>query len=431
MFPSRKLVLRTCGQPKTGSRVKHRDGTRLKNFQSGYLASRTDLQIFPKPSPVTSSVDLVLAQHDKRDDYYERKLLDEVYEQMLQQQREMPVEMVVETEPVRATAELREAFANVGKSDGVSNLTPMSNVIQFDFDNDLEIDEEEPLGHGGFGCVYKGKWDDKQVAIKKLHAAKLTKKDRKMFIRETIILGMLGDHPNIVELYGYTLNPVSLVMEYVPNGSLSYLLHYCEDPKVEAKMTDGRIKLNILLGIAYGMAQLHECNVTHGDLKPQNVLITDDFHAKIADFGLATFRAKTASTTSSHMLSGSSGDGDEDVDFEGIAGGTAAYMAPELLSSSVVANEKTDVYSFGVLMNEVLHEEEPYSQNLRQFVGKGPFAAVLYAKDGNRPQIRDKKVTPELRWIIERCWTQNPRDRPTFDKISKLLSICTIPHACT
>lgn len=376
-------------------------------------------------------MDLVLAQHDKRDDYYERKLLDEVYEQMLQQQREMPVEMVVETEPVRATAELREAFANVGKSDGVSNLTPMSNVIQFDFDNDLEIDEEEPLGHGGFGCVYKGKWDDKQVAIKKLHAAKLTKKDRKMFIRETIILGMLGDHPNIVELYRYTLNPVSLVMEYVPNGSLSYLLHYCEDPKVEAKMTDGRIKLNILLGIAYGMAQLHECNVTHGDLKPQNVLITDDFHAKIADFGLATFRAKTASTTSSHMLSGSSGDGDEDVDFEGIAGGTAAYMAPELLSSSVVANEKTDVYSFGVLMNEVLHEEEPYSQNLRQFVGKGPFAAVLYAKDGNRPQIRDKKVTPALKRIIERCWTQNPRDRPTFDKISKLLSICTIPHACT
>ncbi|KAE9110078.1 hypothetical protein PF005_g11751, partial [Phytophthora fragariae] len=59
-----------------------------------------------------------------------------------------------------------------------------------------------------------------------------------------------------------------------------------------------------------------------------------------------------------------------DVDFEGIAGGTAAYMAPELLSSSMIANEKTDVYSFGVLMNEVLHEEEPYQQNLRQFVGK-------------------------------------------------------------
>ncbi|KAK1928649.1 putative serine/threonine-protein kinase [Phytophthora citrophthora] len=371
-----------------------------------------------------------LHQQDKRDEYYENKRLqDRLFERLLQNQRQVTVEMVPEPEPVRATSQLRAAFANID-TDAGGNFMPKSSVIQLDFDDDLEI-EEEPLSHGSFGTVYKGKWDYKKVAIKKLHAAKLTKKDRKMFIRETIILGMLGDHPNIVELYGYTLNPVSLVMEYVSNGSLSYLLHYCEDPNVEAKMTDGRIKLNILLGIAYGMAQLHECNVTHGDLKPQNVLITDDFHAKIADFGLATFRAKTASTTSSHMLSGSSGDGDEDADFEGIAGGTAAYMAPELLNSSVVANEKTDVYSFGVLMNEVLHEEEPYSQNLRQFVGKGPFAAVLFAKDGNRPQIRDKKVTPELRWIVERCWAQNPRDRPTFDKISKLLSICTIPHACT
>ncbi|GMF42882.1 unnamed protein product [Phytophthora fragariaefolia] len=129
-------------------------------------------------------------------------------------------------------------------------------------------------------------------------------------------------------------------MKYVPQDSLSYLMHYCEDPHVEAKVTDGRVKPNILLGIAYGMAQLHECNVTHGDLKPQNVLITDEYHAKIADFGLATFRAKTVSTTSSHMISSSDGDGGEDVDVEGIAGGTAAYMAPELLSNDAVKTQK-------------------------------------------------------------------------------------------
>ncbi|KAE8955903.1 hypothetical protein PF011_g31653, partial [Phytophthora fragariae] len=322
-----------------------------------------------------------LTQEDKRDDYYKNKCLeDRQFQRLMQQQREMPVEMVSQPEPVHATANLRQAFANVDDDAADDSFMPKSSVTQLDFDNDLDIDQDaEPLGHGGFGTVFKGKWDAKVVAIKKLHAAKLTKKERKMFIRETLILGMLGAHPNIVQLYGYTLNPVSLVMEYVPKGSLSYLLHYCEDPHTEAKMTDGRVKLNILLGIAYGMAQLHECNVTHGDLKPQNVLITDDFHAKIADFGLATFRAKAASTTSSHMLGGSNGDGEEDVDFEGIAGGTAAYMAPELLSSSMIANEKTDVYSFGVLMNEVLHEEEPYQQNLRQFVGKGPFAAVLFA----------------------------------------------------
>ncbi|KAL3665332.1 hypothetical protein V7S43_009372 [Phytophthora oleae] len=137
-----------------------------------------------------------LAQQDKRDDYYERKRLDQEYEQMLQQQRDMPVEMVFEPVPVQATAELREAFANVDESDGANSLMPMSAVIQFDFDDDLELDDDtEPLAHGSFGTVYKGKWNDKQVAIKKLHAAKLTKKERKMFTRETIILGMLGDLP--------------------------------------------------------------------------------------------------------------------------------------------------------------------------------------------------------------------------------------------
>jgi len=372
-----------------------------------------------------------LLQQDKRDDYYESKRLrDRLFDRLMEQQREMPVAMVFAPEPVQATAELRQAFSNVDDDAG-DTFMPQSSVAQLDFDNDIEIDEDgELLGQGGFGAVYKGTWSDKQVAVKKLHAAKLTKKERKMFIRETLILGMLGNHPNIVKLYGYTLHPVSLVMEYVSKGSLSYLLHYCEDAQVEAKMTDGRVKLNILLGIAYGMAQLHECSVTHGDLKPQNVLITDDFQAKIADFGLATFRAKAASTTSSHMLSASAGDGDEDVDFEGIAGGTAAYMAPELLNTSTTASEKTDVYSFGVLMNEVLHEEEPYQQNLRQFVGKGPFAAVLFAKDGNRPQIRDKKVTPESRKLIERCWSQRAGDRPKFSEIASLLRQTTVPHAC-
>ncbi|KAG2914997.1 hypothetical protein PC117_g18162 [Phytophthora cactorum] len=235
-----------------------------------------------------------LLQQDKRDDYYENKLLrDRLFERLLQQQRQRPVELVSEPEPVRATAQLRDAFADIDEDTGDSSFMPESNVTQLDFENDLAIDEDaELLGQGGFGCVYKGFWNKKNVAIKKLQAAKLAKKERKMFICETLIL---------------------------------------------------------------------------------------------------------ATSTSSHMLSASNDDGDEDVDFEGIAGGTAAYMAPELLSSTVIANEKTDVYSFGVLMNEVLHEEEPYQQNLRQFVGKGPFAAVLFAKEGNRPQIRDKKVTPELK----------------------------------
>lgn len=107
-------------------------------------------------------------------------------------------------------------------------------------------------------------------------------------------------------------------------------------------------------------------------------------------------------------------------------------MAPELLDSKAIANEKTDVYSFGVLMNEVLHEEEPYCQNLRQFVGKGPFAAVLFAKDGNRPRIRDNKVTPAIKFIIERCWSEDPSNRPSFYTLAGFLAMdeCVVPNSC-
>ncbi|POM65479.1 TKL protein kinase [Phytophthora palmivora] len=165
-----------------------------------------------------------LLQQDKRDDYYETKLLrDRIFERLMQKQRNKHVELIVEPEPVRTTAQLRNAFANIDDDVAIDNVMPKSSVTQLDFDDELEIDQDaELLGQGGFGTVYKGMWNRKKVAIKKLHTAKLTKKERKMFIRETLILGMLGDHPNIVQLHGYTLNPISLVMEYVSKGILSF-----------------------------------------------------------------------------------------------------------------------------------------------------------------------------------------------------------------
>jgi serine/threonine protein kinase len=71
-----------------------------------------------------------------------------------------------------------------------------------------------------------------------------------------------------------------------------------------------------------------------------------------------------------------------------VIGGTAGYMAPELLDSSSPPEFSSDVYSFGVLTNEVVAEKEPYSDQYRNFAGRGPFGAANYAKLGNRPRIR-------------------------------------------
>lgn len=153
-----------------------------------------------------------------------------------------------------------------------------SSVQQLDYAEDLIVNEiDAPLGRGSFGVVLRGLYRGTIVAVKRLHAPQLSKRERKMFSNETLVLGVLGAHPNIVQLVGYTLSPPALAMEFVPRGSLSFVLHSCEDAAVEAAMTDGRVKLNLLLGIAHGMAQLHACGVTHGDLKPQNVLVPKDF----------------------------------------------------------------------------------------------------------------------------------------------------------
>ncbi|TMW56130.1 hypothetical protein Poli38472_008778 [Pythium oligandrum] len=383
----------------------------------------------------------------RRDLYYKERLTNREFFKAVNIERRTIIDRVTIPTPMPETRTLRGVFEELSESsanrvtrshDDDDQLAKMPNtVVEVDYATDLTINIDKSdtvLGTGSFGVVYKGKWKDQIVAVKKLHTSQLTKKDRRMFIKEALVLGVLGAHPNIVQLYGYSLNPLALVMEYVPMGSLSYLLHYCDDPIAEAKMTDGRIKLNLLMGITHGMMQLHACGVTHGDIKPQNVLVTKDFQAKIADFGLATFRAKTSSITSSHrMVSSSVKDEADDVeaDPEAVVCGTAAYMAPELLESGHVADELTDVYSFGILINEVLQEEEPYYQHLRKFVGKGPYAAALAAQQGLRPVMDERKVTSELKELIERCWSRREENRrPRFDEIAEIFELCSgIPNS--
>jgi serine/threonine protein kinase len=201
---------------------------------------------------------------------------------------------------------------------------------------------------------------------------------------------------------------------------LSNLLHYCEDPEIEAKITDGRIKKKLILGIVLGMIQLHAVNIVHGDLKPQNVLVSKDFTAKVTDFGFATLRGKTSSSIASSVIS----------DDGSAVCGTAGYMAPELLNSPNPPECSSDVYSFGVMLNEVIQEEEPYADQFRNFLGRGPFAAVNYAKLGNRPRISSRTPT-FFKNFIEKCWDRDYRSRPSFQQIFKDLqpSRVTFPNS--
>ena len=113
--------------------------------------------------------------------------------------------------------------------------------------------------------------------------------------------------------------------------------------------------------------------------------------------------------------------------------GTAAYMAPELLQAGACASYESDVYAFGILLNELVSEEEPYGDQARAVLGKGPFGAALHAVQGGRPTVRvppklldegghQQGMATPLVALIRQCWHPEVRLRPTFTRCVERIS---------
>eukprot|EP01137_Pigoraptor_chileana_P034462 Opistho-2@27049 len=389
-----------------------------------------------------------------RKEYWEGRARDDDFMELCQEARQQSVAMPQRPNLLPKTAEYREEFARFcGDGDSIGpTVAPAApaatttrtapapaaslrsvgvpesvQVVPF---NSLTLERE--MGRGSFGVVHMAKWNGTTVAVKVLHMAELTKKDKRDLEKELAVMAKLGNHPNLLSLVAYCSAPPALVTEYIQLGSLHYLLHLCEEDAIEAKMSDGRIKKRVLFGIANGLQQLHAVGVIHRDIKPHNVLIKDDFTAVIADFGLATLRGKTSCTLRSDKMGSTDGGGEDAETAAGIAG-TAAYMAPELLADMSKAPEaSSDIYSFGVLMNELVAEAEPYSEQYRNFHGRGPFAAVEWASRGNRPKIASEaSASVAVIALIQKCWDAAPSSRPTASAIvDSLLDAAHLIHSC-
>jgi len=312
-------------------------------------------------------------------------------------------------------------------------------VREFKF-NELDV-SSELLGKGGFGQVFLGSVaaaettttrassgilrniidsfkpavasqllaGKRPVAVKKMFLDELNKSEKREFLHEIKVMSLIGIHPNVIGLVGYCLDTPAIIMEYASKKSLSYQLYHNQDPTDEAKMACGSIKKKIIFGIANGLNQIHSRNIVHGDIKSPNILLDDDFTPKICDFGLSKLKAKTASTVGSTIF-----------DADGKVGGTYAYMAPELSDFSIMANFKTDVYAYGVLMNEIISELEPYQAEYQLFHGRGPTAPWLYAQQGNRPRI-SPQTSPGFVRMINQCWSPTVASRPLLSEILNAL----------
>ncbi|XP_049365921.1 LEAF RUST 10 DISEASE-RESISTANCE LOCUS RECEPTOR-LIKE PROTEIN KINASE-like 1.5 [Solanum verrucosum] len=213
------------------------------------------------------------------------------------------------------------------------------------------FDHKRKLGDGGFGSVYLGNLDDgRLVAVKHLHkhSPSGTKAfSTKSFCNEILILSSIN-HPNLVKLHGYCSDPrgLLLVYDYVPNGTLADHLHGNKNLYKRGSLT-WTLRVDIALQIAMAIEYLHFSVVppiVHRDITSTNIFVEKDMRVKVGDFGLSRLLVCTDTSVAS---------GDSTSEVWTGPQGTPGYLDPDY-HKSFRLNEKSDIYSFGVVLLELI-----------------------------------------------------------------------------
>ncbi|OMJ86306.1 hypothetical protein SteCoe_12219 [Stentor coeruleus] len=262
-----------------------------------------------------------------------------------------------------------------------------------------DLNMEKVLAAGSSCTVYKGKYKCTPVAIKVMKGTFMGKSLEKEFEREVTAMVTLR-HPNLVLFMGACKTPQMIIIsEFCAGGSLFTLLHESKNIQLSWKQ-----RLRILRDVARGMLYLHEAStpILHRDLKSLNVLLVkevtgpnDGIFIKITDFGI------------SRIL-------DQGIEFTGQMG-TCHWMAPEVLSNQPYSLE-ADIYSYGIVMWEVIAREVPYQNT-------NPMTIPIRVVKGERPNLGQIPSTcPEaLKNLLRACWDAVPTRRPNFHLILDVL----------
>ncbi|XP_075664733.1 cysteine-rich receptor-like protein kinase 25 [Castanea sativa] len=296
--------------------------------------------------------------------------------------------------------------------DGENDANDITTVesLQFDFvtieSATNKFSEDNKLGEGGFGQVYKGTLPNGQeIAVKRL--SKSSGQGAEQFKNEVVVVAQL-QHRNLARLLGFCLQGEEkiLVYEFVPNKSLDYILY---DPEKQG-LLDWSRRYKIIGGIARGIQYLHEdsrLRIIHRDLKASNVLLDADMNPKISDFGMARiFGVDQTQGNTSRIV------------------GTYGYMSPEYAMHGEFS-VKSDVYSFGVLVLEIItgkknsnFYESEVAEDLLSYVW-------IHWRDGRPlelldPTLGDSFSRDEVMRCIHiglLCVQEDPADRPTMATI--------------
>ncbi|TYI21979.1 hypothetical protein ES332_A06G075600v1 [Gossypium tomentosum] len=266
------------------------------------------------------------------------------------------------------------------------------------------------LGQGGFGYVHRGVLPNgKQVAVKRLKAG--SGQGEREFHAEVEIISRVH-HKHLVSLVGYCISGTTrmLVYEFVPNNTLEFHLHG------KGRLTmDWPTRMRIALGSAKGLAYLHEdCHpkIIHRDIKAANILLDFKFEAKVADFGLAKFSSDANTHVSTRVM------------------GTFGYLAPEYASSGKLT-DKSDVFSFGVMLLELITGHRPVGSSYREdsLVDWARPLLTRAMEDGNYDSLADPKLQKEYNHnemtrmvaCAAACVRYSARRRPRMSQIVRAL----------
>jgi len=287
-----------------------------------------------------------------------------------------------------------EKFMNKQKLPRLKDVTPELQASQ------VTLHAEDILGTGGYGAVFKGTFEGREVAIKTMFSetnggvVHMPKAVVDSMRKEAMIMCTLN-HPNILHVFGIVPESAWIVMEYCPRGSLSDALQNPDN------VFTYRDKLRLATEVATGVAYLHlpDVSIVHGDLKAANVLLAPNGGVRLCDFGLsqAKNRSKTMTIASGpkkgHAL-------------------TIAWSAPELFKDEPKSFE-TDVYALGVTTWEIFERNSPF--------GNMPEAAVVtQVINGTRPALTSS--TPgNIQILIKLAWEAAPSSRLTASQLACVL----------
>ncbi|CAI8608245.1 unnamed protein product [Vicia faba] len=276
---------------------------------------------------------------------------------------------------------------------------------------------DKELGRGAFGIVYEGVINNNtssetRVAVKKLNSF-LLDQAHKEFRNEVNVIGVTH-HKNLVRLLGFCESGRErlLVYEYMSNGTLAHFLFNADDEKQKPSW---KLRLEIAIGVARGLVYLHEECITriiHCDIKPQNILLDDNFNARISDFGLAKLLNMNESKTNTGIR------------------GTKGYVAVEWFKNMPIT-AMVDVYSYGVVLLEIIScrrcvQEMDQGEEEKAILTDWAYdcyrdGAVDALVEGDNEALDDKGKLEKLVMIAIWCVQEDPVLRPSMRNVIHML----------